>query len=116
MKVYIICSILAQISYLESHIWEKSCSWDIVQNALSQSDYRIFNLAISLEQNDEKAWFFACWYRFMGIRDWLKNIGVGVFKNGCGQSVLRTLISAVCQEEMNGINGFFGVLIQIWES
>ena len=28
------------------------------QNALSQSDYRIFKSTISLEQNDEKACFF----------------------------------------------------------
>ena len=29
------------------------------QTALSQSNYRIFNSTISLEQNNEKAWFFA---------------------------------------------------------
>ena len=76
------------------------------QNALGQSDYRIFKSTISLEQNDEKAWFFACWYRFMENRNWLKNIGVGVVKNGCGHSVLRTLKLAVCQGKTNEINWF----------
>ena len=40
-----------------SHTWEKSGSWDMGQNALSPSDCRIFKLTVSLEQNDEKAWF-----------------------------------------------------------
>ena len=61
------------------------------QNALGQSDYRIFKSTISLEQNDEKAWFFAYWYRFMENRSWLKNIGVAVVKNECGHSGVRTL-------------------------
>ena len=56
------------------------------------------------EQNDEKAWFFACWYRFMESRRWLKNIRVGIIKNGCGNSVLRSLKLAVCQVKMNEIN------------
>ena len=38
--------------------WEKSGSWDMGQNALSQSDCRIFKSTISLEQNNEKAWCF----------------------------------------------------------
>ena len=86
----------------KSHIWEKSGSWDMGQNALGQSDYRVFKSTISLEQNDEKAWFFGCWYRFMEIRSWLKNAGVSMVKNGCDHSVLRTLKLAVCQGEMNG--------------
>ena len=39
-------------------IWGKSCSWDIGQNNLSQSDSRIFKLTITLEQIDETASFF----------------------------------------------------------
>ena len=38
------------------------------QKALSQSDYRIFKSTISLEQNEENALFFACWYRFLKVR------------------------------------------------
>ena len=49
-KVYIIGSILPQIT---SHIWGKSGSSDMIQNALNQSDYRIFKSIISLKQNDE---------------------------------------------------------------
>ena len=60
MKVYTICCILAQIPY-----FGKSGFWDMGQNALGKPDYRIFKSTISLEQNDEKAWFFACWHRFM---------------------------------------------------
>ena len=38
----------------KSHIRQKFGSWDMSQNALSQSDYRVFKSTISLEQNDEK--------------------------------------------------------------
>ena len=34
----------------------------------------------------------------MQIKSWLKNIGVGVVKNGCGYSGLRILKLAVSQE------------------
>ena len=99
MKVYTICCGLAQIPFLR-----KSGSWDMGQTALSQSDYRIFKSTISLEQNDEKAWIFACWYIFMESRSWLKNIGLGIFKNGYGHSALRTLRLAVRQGKMNERN------------
>ena len=57
--------------------WEKSGSWDMGQNALSQPDCRIFKSTISLEQNNEKTWCFAFSYKFIEIKSWLKNIGVG---------------------------------------
>ena len=47
------------------------------QNPLVQSDCRILKSTLSLEQNDEKAWFFASWYRFMETKSWLKSIGGG---------------------------------------
>ena len=90
----------------KSHTWEKSGSWDIGQNALNQSDCSIFKLTVSLEQNDENAWFFAYWCRFIEIKSWLKNIGVGMVKNGCGHSGLRTLKLAVSQEGINGVSWF----------
>ena len=83
------------------------------QNAFGQSDYKIFKSTISLEKNDETAWFFTCWYRFMEIRIWLKNIGVGMVKNGCSHSVLKTLKMSR-KNEWNKL--IFGVLIQIQET
>ena len=59
------------------------------QIALDQSDCSIFKLTISLEQNDEKAWFFVYWCRFIEIKKWLKNIGVGVVKMGVAFKVLE---------------------------
>ena len=100
-KLYNICYILAQIPYLG-----KSGSWDMDQNALDQSDCSIFKLTISPEQNDEKAWFFAYWCIFIETKSWLKNIGVGMVKDGCGHSGLRTLKLAVPQEGTNGVSGF----------
>ena len=50
------------------------------QNALGQSDCRIFKSTISLDQIDEKAKFFACWYKCREIESWLKSIGVGMAK------------------------------------
>ena len=74
------------------------------QNALSQSHRRIFKLTISLEQNDKKSWLFACWYRFIEIKSWLKSIWVDLVRIGCGHSGLRALKLAVSQEGINGIN------------
>ena len=85
------------------------------QNALDQSYGRIFKSNVSLEQNDEVAWFFAYWYKFMEIKSWLKNIWWGVVKNGCGYSDHMTLKLAVSQEGIDGINGFFWMLIHIQE-
>ena len=76
------------------------------KNVLSPSDCRIFKSAISREQNNERAWFYACWYIFMEIKHWLKNIGMRVVKNGCGKSGHMTQKSTVSQERINGINWF----------
>ena len=49
--------------------------------------------------------FFACWYNFMKIN--LKVLGVGMVKNGCGQSCDGTLKLTVSEEWTDGINWFF---------
>ena len=49
--------------------------------------------------------FFACWYNFMKI-NW-KVLGVGMVKNGCGQSSNGTLKLTVSEEWTDGINWFF---------
>ena len=77
------------------------------QNALSQSNCRIFKSNISPEQIDETVSFFACWYNFMQINRWLKIFGVGMVKNGCGQSGDGTLKLTVSEEWTGGINWFF---------
>ena len=51
----------------------------------------------------------------MEIKSWLKNIRVGVVKNGCDYTGPRTLKLAVSQREINRINWFL-VLIKIQES
>ena len=82
----------------------KPGSWDTAQNAISQSDYRIFKSTISLD-----SWKIEV--------DW-KNIGVGMVNFRCDHSVLRTLKLAVCQKKKKKEkrNLAFGVLIQIHES
>ena len=62
----------------KSHICKNSGSWDMDQNALEKSDCRTFKSAISLEKKRWKAWFFACPYKLIEIKTWLKNIGVVV--------------------------------------
>ena len=42
----------------------------------------------------------------MEIKSWLKNIGVGVVKNGCDHPGLRTLKLAIPQKVSNGTNWF----------
>ena len=39
-------------------IFKSIVSWDMCQNVIGQSDYRIFKTTISLEQNHEKVWVF----------------------------------------------------------
>ena len=87
---------------------ERTASWDMGQNALGQSDCSIFKVTLSPEHNDGEVRFFGCWYRFMEIKSWLKNIGVGMVKNGWSHSGLRTLKLAVSLERINGINRFLG--------
>ena len=99
----------------KSYSWKKSGSWDMGQNAVGQSDTKIFKSFISLEQNDEKAWFFVCWYISKEIKSWLKNIGAGIVLNGSGHSRHRNLTLALSQEGINEINCFC-CLIQIQES
>ena len=100
MKFYVICYVPAQVVY-----WEKSCSWEIDQNVLSQSDCRIFKSTISPKQIDEITLFFTCWYKFIKIKSWLKIFSM--VKNGCGQYGLWTLKLTVTQEWIDGINWFF---------
>ena len=59
---------LFAVFFHKSYFWEKFYSWDIGQNALSQSDYRIFKSAISPEQINGKASFLGCWYKFTKLR------------------------------------------------
>ena len=63
MKICLISSVLAQILYLGKVLFG-----DIVQNGLSQSDFRIFKSTISPKQINEKAWFFACWYKLQKLK------------------------------------------------
>ena len=91
----------------KSLILEKSGSWDMSQNTFGQSDSRIFNSSVSLDQNYGIGWFFACWYKFMECKSWLKNNGVDVVKNGFGNSGFRTLKLGVSQEGSNLRNWFF---------
>ena len=87
----------------------------MAQNSLGQSDCRIFKLTISPEHKNEKAGFFACWYRLMKIKSWLKNIGVHMVSNGCGHSGLMALKLAVSKSNYwNKL--FFGELIKIQEN
>ena len=100
-KVFINCSILAQMPYLRK-------IWYVGQNALGQSDFRIFKSTFSSEKIVEKAWFYACWYRFMEIKSWLKKI----LQSARPKMRVSTLVSrlwshlAVSEEAIVGINWF----------
>ena len=70
------------------------------QNALGQSDCRIFKLIISPEQNDEKAWFLHVDTDSWKLKVGWKILGWGWSKMGV--ATLSTLTLAVSQ----GINWF----------
>ena len=46
----------------------------------------------------------------------LKNIGVGLVKNGCGDSGVRTLKLAVSPEAVNGINLLLVCWCKFWKA
>ena len=104
MKIYVICCFPSQILY-----WERSYSWDIDRNDLSQSDCRIFELIISEEQVDEIASFLAFDPNSQKLKIGRKFFSLNFFlvKNGCRQSGLRTPKLTVSQERTDGINWFF---------
>ena len=86
------------------------------QNSLGQSDGKIFKSAIFLEQNEKHASVFVCWYKFIEIKSWLKNIGVGgvgIVINGCVYSSYRTLKLSVYPKNINLMTCFLYVDIII---
>ena len=72
------------------------------QNALGRSNCSIFKSTISLMM--KKLDFLACWYKFIEIKSWLKNIEVGMFINGCAHSGCMNLKLALFCEEINERN------------
>ena len=48
----------------------------------------------------------ACWHKFIEIKSWLKNIGMGVAIDGFAHSGCRNLKLAVSHKEINDINWF----------
>ena len=53
---------------------------------------------------------FACWYKFIEIKSWLKNIGVGMVINGCAHSGHRTLrLAAYLAKKLMELIGFWFV-------
>ena len=94
-------NLLFVVFFHKSHL---DGSWVMGKNAYGQSDCRIFKSTIPPEQIDEKALFFASWYRFMEMKIWLKSIGVGIIKSGCRHTGLRTQKLALSQEAINVLN------------
>ena len=78
------------------YIWKQFCCWDIGQNALRQSNCKIFKPTSSPEQIHEAASFSACWYNFTKLKRWSK-----LFLFGHGQKL------TVSQGLTDGNNCFF---------
>ena len=64
---------------LISYIWEKLDSRDWGKMLLAYQIERFLN-QLYLLKNDENAWVFAYWYKFIEIKGWFKNIEVGMVK------------------------------------
>ena len=103
------------LAYKESYYFLYSCSNPILWKNLVPEIWARMFLAnqvagflnwLYFQNTKMKAWFFTCWYRLMEIKSWLKYIDVGLVKNGCGHSGLRTLKLTVSQKGINGINWF----------
>ena len=101
------------LSFLhKSHTSGKSGSWDLGQNSLGQSDCRIFKSTLSLEQNDEKAFFFAFWYRHMELK--INQKILGGHRQKWEWSLWSQISKIGCISRRNSLNKpVFGVLIKI---
>ena len=113
--MFIICFVPAQILYLgkilflicrpkhsqsiKLHISQWSISpWQVEQ--IWSRDSKFYCISrINL--------YFACWYKFMEVKISLKILGVGVVKNGCGQSYVGTPKLTRSEEWTNRIDWFF---------
>ena len=62
----------------------------------------------------KKPVFCACLYRILETKSWLKNIEVGLIKNGRDHFGPRALKFAVSQEEINGINIMEEISLVCW--
>ena len=90
-----LCKILFAVFFQKNPYLEKiqflrygpKCAWPI--------RLQDFKSTIAPEQNLEKVWFFACWYKFMKIKSWLKSSVVDGVRNDCVYSGHRTLKLAV---------------------
>ena len=74
------------------------------QNCLDQSDCRDFKSSMSLKQIDEKVWIFACWYKFLEIKSWLKNNEFIVVRHEC--DYWSKDYKSCTAEKINGIKWF----------
>ena len=83
VKIHIICCFPVQVLYLRKSFFLRC------QNALSQSDSRIFKSITCPEQINETSSLYACWYKFTEIKSWLKPFWSVIVNNGCGKSGLR---------------------------
>ena len=62
---------------------------------------------ISLEQNDEKAWFLACWYKFIKIKSWLKKVDWKVL-----YKMIVSLSVCVARQAQSAKNNKFAISLQ----
>ena len=62
--------------YLDNSYVGKLWFWVMNKNALTQSDCKIYKLAILQEKLDELTWFLASRYRFKKHRKWFVNFNI----------------------------------------
>ena len=79
----------------------------MVKNGCDQSGLWTLKLILFQEWSDGVNWFFACWYNFSQIKNWLKIFWVSMVKNACGQSGDQTLKLTLSGEWTDGIHWFF---------
>ena len=91
--------------YDQSGFWTLKLT--VVKRWYGQSGFWILKLTASQEWSDGINWFFACWYKFIQVKRWLKMFEVGLVRNRCGQSCDRTIKFTVSEEWADGINWFF---------
>ena len=86
LKVYTICSVPAQIPYLEKILflrYKPKCS-ELVRLKNLYVSHITLKLAVSQYKIDEIYWFFGCWYKFRKAKSYFNEFWVGMVKNGHG--------------------------------
>ena len=73
----------------------------MVREGCHQPGHRTLKLTVSQDWIDEMNWFFACWCKFIKVKNNFNDLWMDAVKNGRDHLVHETLKSAECVYELS---------------